>query len=457
MATHGTKYAWNTHTKELVDAEDVARSGNKEPPGTYVCTHDGQHAMHFVLTQNDRYRIDGYFAHTKSCGHGAGGGCGGGGESVEHARCKYLLKKWIGRYRFLLKSCTCNRSQAQEWECGEGSDGVTIEQVFRAGGSRVFFDACLMRNGKPAVALEVWHTHKTGPEKIASTRAGGIVLAEFATTDILDMEKSILEDEHGSVFELENTNTEYFTCDACVRQKAAWGKVQSQRQETEENRINAEMKRRDEVAGDGLSWEGKTISEWRELGRTTALAIKTRDEQSPAKLHQYSKSNVKCMGCNVWTDEWNCVCASQFCGDEEDKMFKWYSDNNKKWPKEARMCIRCVTVCVSCDENFSLANAIKYGICLRCYNLAEDLKCTRQYEEDSAKREEDRAKREEDEAKREEDREAKREEDRASERRESERLESERLEIEYAARKRKREEEQIEAKVGFRGYPEGFT
>lgn len=74
MATHGTKYAWNTKTQELVDAEDVARIGNKEPPGTYVCTHDGQHAMHFVLTQSDRYRIDGYFAHTKSCGHGAGGG-----------------------------------------------------------------------------------------------------------------------------------------------------------------------------------------------------------------------------------------------------------------------------------------------------------------------------------------------------------------------------------------------
>ena len=221
MATHGTKYAWNTHTKELVDAEDVARSGNKEPPGTYVCTHDGQHAMHFVLTQNDRYRIDGYFAHTKSCGHGAGGGCGGGGESVEHARCKYLLKKWIGRYRFLLKSCTCNRPQAQEWECGEGSDGVTIEQVFRAGDSRVFFDACLMRNGKPAVALEVWHTHKTGPEKIASTRAAGIALAEFMTTHIIDLEELILKDKHESVFELENTNTEYFTCDACVMHQAA--------------------------------------------------------------------------------------------------------------------------------------------------------------------------------------------------------------------------------------------
>ena len=104
-------------------------------------------------------------------------------------------------------------------------------------------------------------------------------------------------------------------------------------------------------------------------------------------------------------------------------MFKWYSDNNKKWPKEARMCIRCVTVCVSCDENFSLANAIKYGICLRCYYLAEDLKREKQYQEDL----------------------------------ESDRRESERLEIEYAARKRKREEEQIEAKVGFRGYPEGFT
>lgn len=419
MATHGTKYAWNTKTQELVDAEDVARIGNKEPPGTYVCTHDGQHAMHFVLTQSDRYRIDGYFAHTKSCGHGAGGGCGGGGESEKHARCKYLLRKWIGRYRFLLKSCRCNRSQTQEWECGEGSDGVTIEQVFRAGDSRVFFDACLMRSGKPAVALEVWHTHKTGPEKIAATRAEGIALAEFATTDILDMEKSILEDHHGSVFELENTNTEYFTCDACVRQKAAWGKVQSERQETEENRINAALKRKAEVAGDGLSWGGKTIFEWRDLGRTTALAIKTGDEQSPVKLQKYSQSNVKCMGCNVWTSGWKCICASQFLNHEKRKMFEWYDDNGREWPDVARMCIRCVTVCVSCDENFSLANAIQYGICLRCCNLAEDLKRERQYQED-----------------------------RASERRESERLESA-----YAARTRKREEEQMEAKVGFRGYP----
>ena len=183
------------------------------------------------------------------------------------------------------------------------------------------------------------------------------------------------------------------------------------------------------------------------MGRTTALAIKTRDEQSPAKLHQYSKSNVKCMGCNAWTDEWNCVCASQFLGDEEEKMFKWYSDNNKKWPKEARMCIRCVTVCVSCDENFSLANAIKYGICLRCYNLAEDLKRERQYLED---RESER-------------RESKRYEeerlDKLEKKREELRLErdKERLEGDNETRKRKHEEEHREASIGFRGYPEGFT
>lgn len=226
MATHSTKYAWNTKTKELVDAEIVALSGrNHETLGTFVCTHDAQHTMKHVFTPQDAYNINGYFAHTKSCGEIGGGGCGGGGESELHARCKYLLKAFIGRYRFLLKSCKCHDSQTQKWECGEGSDGVTIEQMFRVESSRrrVFFDACLMRNGKPAVALEVCHTHRTGLNKIDSTRAEGVALAEFNTANILALEQLIISDDKhgiGTVFDLKNTIVEYFTCDTCVTRKA---------------------------------------------------------------------------------------------------------------------------------------------------------------------------------------------------------------------------------------------
>ena len=68
------------------------------------------------------------------------------------------------------------------------------------------------------------------------------------TTHIIDLEELILKDKHESVFELENTNTEYFTCDACVMHQAALERKyedQLERERMEREKLDKERLERD--------------------------------------------------------------------------------------------------------------------------------------------------------------------------------------------------------------------
>ena len=205
-----TSHAWDARNAKLVDAGELVRAGGKHPPDSFVCTHDEQHALELRTCRASRFHVDGYFAHV------SGLQCGGG-ESQTHIAAKYALQRHWRRYRFLLRKCGCGLPSTLTWEDGRAMDGVSIERRLATGTSHVAFDACMMLRGEPRVALEVLHTHATGPEKIAATRAAGVAFAEFAAADVLAMAAAAQAGEADArPYLLHNARVELFTCAACV-------------------------------------------------------------------------------------------------------------------------------------------------------------------------------------------------------------------------------------------------
>lgn len=338
-------------------------------------------------------------------GHG-GGGCGGG-ESQTHIRCKHLLKTYAGRYVFLVRSCACCRPHTQTWERGADSDGVSIEQVHRTGASHVSFDACLTRLGRPTVALEVWHTHATGPDKIAQTRGAGIALAEFTSADILAMETRLLADRTAT-YELSNTQVEYVTCGACLEREAReaaqrrrrvearaaeqleaeeWRRMQAVQDEADEWRrmkaehgeadkrkrtlaeqIRRQTARREEMTRLEKDRERRASRPWsvlREDGRSEAASLKaSRALAAPRHVIR----NVggppcsRCVGCRKLHRlvDMNEVRRAKFTKEQ-------LAENGRDWPEHVPMCDSCVVSCVRCADDYPLARAVIYGLCYDCH------------------------------------------------------------------------------------------
>jgi len=300
-------------------------------------------------------------------GHG-GGGCGGG-ESQTHIRCKHLLKTYAGRYVFLVRSCACCRPHTQTWERGADSDGVSIEQVHRTGASHVSFDACLTRLGRPTVALEVWHTHATGPDKIAQTRGAGIALAEFTSADILAMETRLLADRTAT-YELSNTQVEYVTCGACLEREAREAAQRRRRVEARAaEQLETEEWRRKKTEQSGADERKRRLPSWsvlRDDGCREAASWKTSRPWAPST---YEKGFRKCVACVRWRAPvaMNSVTRTKFTVKQLAVHCKWHLENGRDWPEHVPMCDSCVVSCVRCADQYPLALAVIYGLCYDCH------------------------------------------------------------------------------------------
>ena len=322
-----------------------------------------------------------------------GGGCGGG-ESQTHIRCKHLLKTYAGRYVFLVRSCACYRPHTQTWERGADSDGVSIEQVHRTGASHVSFDACMMRNGKPAVALEVWHTHATGPEKIAQTREAGIALAEFKSEDILRME-AVLADSTAT-YELSNTQVEYVTCGECLQREAReaaqmlqrmQARMAAQREAEERTRTMAEQirqqtARRAEICHlegetsqmarqqEARRLKSRSWSDLRDDGCRLAASWKASSVVNAACVQtKYEKDFRKCVGCVRWRAPvaMSNIARTKFTEKQLATHCPWHRENGRDWPAHVPMCDSCIVSCVRCGDEYPLALALIYGLCYDCH------------------------------------------------------------------------------------------
>ena len=171
---------------ELVDAYERVQWQNLELARKMEYRDGYGERVHLRKYSDPRYTCPGSFAYMPDSSADHGGGAratAGGGESQKHMHAKYLLQKMAGRYRFLLSRCkSCDRCHV--WENGQGLSGVVLEKR-RAGFA---YDVALMRGGEVSVALEVWHTHKTGKRKRETPRHGGVAFAEFDADEVLGMQ-----------------------------------------------------------------------------------------------------------------------------------------------------------------------------------------------------------------------------------------------------------------------------
>ena len=127
--------------------------------------------------------------------------CSGGGESNEHKNAKHKLREMSGKFSFALIECPRCACKTMENCC----DGV-IEMELVSKDRKWRYDCMFIRNGVPAVALEVVKTHFSSDAKLEQTRENGIEIAEFRSEDIMALEP-------GGV--LENIRTRAVMCQKC--------------------------------------------------------------------------------------------------------------------------------------------------------------------------------------------------------------------------------------------------
>lgn len=183
-AMHGTRYAKDAESGKLCVAAEEPRASGR----TYVCTCPDAHRVCLRLPSGRagvRY-VTPHFAHLcvrDEMGGKVVHGCRPGGESEEHKSAKHKLVAWQGRYRFELERCPeCGKAASED--CKGGQMGIET----RSDDKRWYYDVTLKRADGSTVALEVWHKHATTAEKIRSSLAQGVVVAEFRSEDIASLE-----------------------------------------------------------------------------------------------------------------------------------------------------------------------------------------------------------------------------------------------------------------------------
>ena len=153
----------------------------------YTCDCPGKHKVKLVkpLGLGKRLFRD-YFAHVSThSGKSKQTKCCANGESEAHRNAKHLLRAMQGSFSFALQQCPDCRAQVIE-TCARGVIDVEIASA----DGRWRYDCLLRVDGRPVLALEVVHTHFSSEEKVASTRADGVALAEFRAEDVMKMQEA---------------------------------------------------------------------------------------------------------------------------------------------------------------------------------------------------------------------------------------------------------------------------
>lgn len=109
--------------------------------------------------------------------------CRAGGESEQHIKAKHKLVEWQGRYRFALKTCEVCRGKTME-DCRSGTMQIEARSVDK----KWRYDVLYTRDDGTKLALEVYHKHATGEEKIRSSALAGIPVAEFDADSVLSLQ-----------------------------------------------------------------------------------------------------------------------------------------------------------------------------------------------------------------------------------------------------------------------------
>ena len=170
-----------------VQLGDLVLASNGIKKRKYVCLCPDAHAV--CLKQGTERAV--HFAHIPVRGPDGDfiPSCRSGGESEEHIKAKLKLVEQRGDYSFCLKTCKVCKKKVME-DCRNG----TMKIEAWSGDKRWKYDVLYTRSDGSKLALEVYHTHATGENKVLSSTAAGIPIAEFDAGDILRMKEGTILD-----------------------------------------------------------------------------------------------------------------------------------------------------------------------------------------------------------------------------------------------------------------------
>jgi flagellar biosynthesis GTPase FlhF len=177
-------WAFDAVTKEWVSANKATKGG------AYICTCPGKHPV--ILRKGEIRRP--HFAHlpvfdadrTKDRTS-----CGGGGESQLHLNAKHKLRELQGQYTTVLGNCSrCGKCVSTDFTDGR------IEIEVRSDDNSYRYDAVYTGADGQKTALEIWHKHETGFDKVNKTREAGMKLVEFKARDVFDMKPDAMTLNH---------------------------------------------------------------------------------------------------------------------------------------------------------------------------------------------------------------------------------------------------------------------
>ena len=323
-------------------------------------------------TKGGRYNVSAFFAHERT----ASSCPGPSGESLQHLRCKHALVQFVGHYDFCLERC-CECDDSLGFMTSPG-DRVELERRVTLDGSLFVFDALISRRGRMAVAVEVFHTHKTEQRKIDASRAHGIQIVEVrAETVLLATPALECARAEGRSVTLENLLAKTHYCIACASLGVytettldawdAWQDVVLTQQAVHATEMALVVL--------ALVDELRKLAEARRLRglkrkaflRAQAYAEEfeeTRARKAPAVFCR--GVSFKCCACGAWETDGCRISRFKFTTREFEMVHEWRAQRGLPLPDFAQTCRLCSITCLGCGDAQLLDHACKYGLCFEC-------------------------------------------------------------------------------------------
>ena len=324
-----------------------------------------------LKTKGRRYNVSAFFAHERTASY-----CPGpSGESLQHLRCKHALVQYIGHYDFCLeRCCACNDSFGFMTRPG---DRVELERRVTLDGSLFVFDALISR-GRLAVAVEVFHTHRTEQRKIDVSRVHGIRVVEVRAETVLSVTPALeCARAEGRSVTLENLLAKTHYCTACASlgvytetELDAWDVWQS---------VVAAL-RVAHATGMALAVlplidELRTLADARRLRglkrkafeRARAFAEEFEEGRAGSKPAAFRRGvSFKCCGCEAWATDGCRISRVKFTAREFEMVHEWRAQRGMPLPDFAQTCRLCSITCLGCGDAQLLDHACRYGLCREC-------------------------------------------------------------------------------------------
>jgi len=328
-----------------------------------------------VKAHGGRYNVPAYFAHERKSSTCTGAS----GESLQHLKSKYMLQKFLGHYDFCLECC--EECQDCLGFVTKKSDKVALEERVVLGEKIYVYDVLISRRGRAAVAVEVFHTHKTEESKIEISGKYGIHVVEVRSSDVLGAEPRLdAALLNGGSITLPNVLKKTLVCTACqtlivyseqaddafedwVRTSCALELEYLRHLTAVTLAMLSELKR--QVNATRLRGLKRKAFE-----KARVLSDNFEEEHRSRKSKAYRPgSSFKCCGCGVWGTSRRRISRSKFFEYQYGKIQNWYVSKGLTSPDYAEACDLCTMKCPGCGDDYLLEYACKYGLCLEC-NLA---------------------------------------------------------------------------------------